>query len=75
MHISLKCLKLMREVISSMFLTCLRFQIALEDIENEHEARDSEALQGPMTRGRLRRLQEEGLQKLGVLIILEDLSP
>ncbi|RDX95744.1 hypothetical protein CR513_21687, partial [Mucuna pruriens] len=38
-----------------------------EDIEKEKEAKGSKALKDPMTRGRLRRLQEEVLQNLGGL--------
>ncbi|RDY07914.1 hypothetical protein CR513_07914, partial [Mucuna pruriens] len=45
--------------------------ITLEDIEEEQEAKGSQALEGPMARERLRRLQEEVLQKLGVLRSLE----
>ncbi|RDY09797.1 Retrovirus-related Pol polyprotein from transposon 17.6, partial [Mucuna pruriens] len=67
---SLPLLALLKQIVR------LRLQIELEpnkdpisthgDIEEEHEARDSQRLKGPMTRGRLRRLQEEMHLKLKV---------
>ncbi|RDY00332.1 hypothetical protein CR513_16498, partial [Mucuna pruriens] len=43
-----------------------------DDIQEEKEAKGNQALKGLMARGRLRRLQEEVLQKLGVLRSLEN---
>ncbi|RDX68643.1 hypothetical protein CR513_52343, partial [Mucuna pruriens] len=45
----------------------------LEDIQEDKETNDNQALKVAMTRGRLRRLQEEMLQKLGMLKSLKDL--
>ncbi|RDY07776.1 hypothetical protein CR513_08057, partial [Mucuna pruriens] len=38
-----------------------------EDIQQDKEAKDTQALRGPMTRGMLKTLQEEVLQKIGML--------
>ncbi|RDY05947.1 hypothetical protein CR513_10147, partial [Mucuna pruriens] len=47
----------------------------LLNIQDDQEPKDSQALQGPITKGRIRTLQEEVLQKLGMLKSLEDSSP
>ncbi|RDX94052.1 hypothetical protein CR513_23606, partial [Mucuna pruriens] len=43
-----------------------------EDLKKEQEARDKKTLKGPMTRGRLRKLQEKVLQKMELLRSLEN---
>ncbi|RDX95686.1 hypothetical protein CR513_21766, partial [Mucuna pruriens] len=55
------------------------FDIILTNLEEEPQARyeekekmDTKALQGPMIKGRMRRLQEEVLKKIGLLKSLEE---
>ncbi|RDX87872.1 hypothetical protein CR513_30598, partial [Mucuna pruriens] len=46
-----------------------------EDIQEDREAKDNQKLKDPMTKGRLKRLQEEVHIKLGIPKSLEDSSP
>ncbi|RDY02499.1 hypothetical protein CR513_14033, partial [Mucuna pruriens] len=56
----------MREVILS---------IGTSSKKGRQEIMDTEAFQGPMTRGRLKRLQKEVLWKMGLLKSLEETAP
>ncbi|RDX75083.1 hypothetical protein CR513_45080, partial [Mucuna pruriens] len=49
--------------------------VRTQDIQENKKVKNNQALKDPITKGRLRRLQEEVLQKIGMLKRLEESGP